>query len=158
MRRPGQIDAELHNRDVGLGKEATKDRPGAMVKPPLPVEFNGIRDNASRIITASAGSPGAGYVIVYSSEGKPPKSWMVRGWGMAVTIVPGRYQWAETASIAAGRGSSAPSKAQPSVHRLFRMTFIGVPWPMKTAGMELCEHEPYASPVLLICLTTHRRR
>jgi hypothetical protein len=65
--------------------------------------------------SASAGAPGAGYSKRCSSGGKPPKSWIVRGRGDAVTAVPGTYQCAETASTAAGRGISAPRASQASV-------------------------------------------
>src|SRR6188474_1695551 len=60
---------------------------------------------------------------------------MVRGARMAVTQVPGRYQCAETATTARGRGSARPMAAQASVYVLRWMAFMGLPCPKKNAGM-----------------------
>src|SRR6185436_10357387 len=54
---------------------------------------------------------------------------------MAVTQVPGRYQCAETATTARGRGSARPMAAQASVYALRSMAFIGLPCPKKKAGI-----------------------
>src|SRR5688500_4648000 len=60
---------------------------------------------------------------------------MVRGVGIAVTKVAGRYQWAETQTTARGRGMSLPMDAQPCVQTLCVSAFIGLPCPKKMAGM-----------------------
>src|SRR4051812_9686617 len=60
---------------------------------------------------------------------------MVRGARVAVTRVPGRYQCAETATIARGRGRARPRAAQASVYALRWIAFIGLPCPKKKAGM-----------------------
>ena len=65
--------------------------------------------------SASSGAPGAGYSTANRSSGKPKKSWIVRGRGIAVTAVALMYQCAETTSSARGRGRLAPSAAQASV-------------------------------------------
>src|SRR5688500_12405322 len=62
---------------------------------------------------------------------------MVRGCCMVVTSVPGRYQCAETHTIARGRGMLRPSARQPSVQALVCNAFIGLPWPKKIAGMRM---------------------
>src|SRR5215472_1552396 len=60
---------------------------------------------------------------------------MVRGAAIAVTAVPGMYQWAEIASTARGLGvSPAPSAAQARVQGFSCKAFIGLPCPRKTAG------------------------
>ena len=84
---------------------------------------------------ARSGSPGAGYWTSKSARGNPPKSWIVRGVETAVTPVPSVYQCAEIATIARGRGSEAPSAFQSSVHLFVTSAFIGLPWPMKSAGI-----------------------
>jgi hypothetical protein len=82
---------------------------------------------------------------------------MVRGLGIAVTAVAGRYQCADTDRIAFGRGSAAPSAAQPEVHAFFCRAFIGLPWPKNTAGMRASDtrltdrfHPPCASMLNLL--------
>jgi hypothetical protein len=62
-----------------------------------------------------SGAPGAGYSTANRSSGKPKKSWIVRGRGIAVTAVALMYQCAETTSSARGRGRLAPSAAHASV-------------------------------------------
>ena len=59
----------------------------------------------------------------------------MRGRGIAVTAVAPKYQWAETTSSARGLGSAAPIAAHASVKPLRSSVFIGLPWPMKSAGM-----------------------
>jgi hypothetical protein len=54
---------------------------------------------------------------------------------MAVTIVPGKYQCAETQSTARGRDSVAPILAQDCVYSLRASAFIGLPCPKKMAGI-----------------------
>ena len=56
---------------------------------------------------------------------------------MAVTAVPLMYQCAEIASTARGRGRLAPNARHAAVKRLVSSVFIGLPWPMKAAGMRL---------------------
>jgi uncharacterized protein len=73
-------------------------------------------------------------VTSYSSRGKPPKSWIVRGRAVAVTAVPGWHQCAETTRIARGRGTERPIALQASVYRLVSIAFMGLPWPKKIAG------------------------
>src|SRR5690606_41209801 len=70
---------------------------------------------ASAISSAIAGSPGAGYCTSNSACGKPKKSWMVLGRGIAVTAVALTYQCADTARIARGRGADSPNARQASV-------------------------------------------
>ncbi len=49
-----------------------------------------------------------------SSGGKPPKSWIVLGFAIAVTAVFGTYQCAETQRTALGStGSVAPIRTMP---------------------------------------------
>src|SRR5688572_10691080 len=60
---------------------------------------------------------------------------MVRGVGIAVTRVAGRYQCAETQSTARGHGMFLPMDAQPSVQAFCVSAFIGLPCPKKMAGM-----------------------
>jgi hypothetical protein len=60
---------------------------------------------------------------------------MVRGVGITVTKVPGRYQWAEIESTARGRRMCLPMVAQPSVQALCDKAFIGLPCPKKMAGI-----------------------
>ncbi len=55
---------------------------------------------------------------------------------MDVTIVAGMYQWADTQRTAPGRGIEAPRAVQPSLHLFCRMAFIGLPCPIKMAGMD----------------------
>src|SRR5262252_4747158 len=59
---------------------------------------------------------------------------MVRGESMAVTAVPAMYQCAEIESTARGRGSFAPSAAQPRVQAFVCSAFIGLPCPRNSAG------------------------
>ena len=47
------------------------------------------------------------------------------------------YQCAETARIADGVPTDSPNSLHVSVYRLCSRVFIGLPWPMKTAGIEL---------------------
>ncbi len=54
---------------------------------------------------------------------------------MAVTAVAPKYQWAETTSSARGRGSVRPSDFQASVKPFRSSVFIGLPWPMNSAGI-----------------------
>ena len=60
---------------------------------------------------------------------------MVRGRGMAVTAVALMYQCADTTRIARGRGAARPKACQAWVYRLVSSAFIGLPWPMNTAGI-----------------------
>jgi hypothetical protein len=53
--------------------------------------------------SASSGNPGAGYWTSKSASGKPKKSWMVRGRGIAVTAVALMYQGALITRMARGR-------------------------------------------------------
>jgi len=69
----------------------------------------------SAISSTSSGRPGAGYCTSNSACGKPKKSWMVRGRGIAVTASTLVYQCAEIARIARGRGTEAPKARQASV-------------------------------------------
>src|SRR5262245_3255924 len=59
---------------------------------------------------------------------------MVRGRAVAVTRVPGRYQWADTQTTARGRGRVTPSARQAREYALSWIAFIGLPWPRKRAG------------------------
>jgi dihydroflavonol-4-reductase len=52
------------------------------------------------------------------------------------------YQCAEIATIARGRGSDAPSAFQSSVHLLVTSAFIGLPWPMNSAGIRSVMRSP----------------
>jgi hypothetical protein len=54
---------------------------------------------------------------------------------MAVTAVPGPYQWAEMQRIALGRGMFLAKAAQPPEYAFVARAFIGFPWPMNIAGM-----------------------
>jgi hypothetical protein len=85
----------------------------------------------------SDGSPGAGYSMSNSGCGKPKKSWMVRGRGIAVTAVALMYQCAETTRMARGFGTAAPNARQASVYRLVSRAFIGLPCPMNAAGIDV---------------------
>src|SRR3954451_1316053 len=60
---------------------------------------------------------------------------MVRGSSIAVTAVAPKYQWAETTSSARGRGSCRPNARHASVYPFLSSGFIGLPWPMKRAGI-----------------------
>ena len=60
---------------------------------------------------------------------------MVRGLVIAVTAAPGTYQCAEMASIAFGEGLAVPKSAHALVYWLCSRVFIGLPCPMKTAGI-----------------------
>src|SRR4029453_15383314 len=70
-----------------------------------------------------------------SSCGKPKKSWMVRGRGIAVTAVALMYQCADTTRMARGRGTERPNARHAEVYRLLASGFIGLPCPKKAAGM-----------------------
>src|SRR6266567_1327301 len=63
---------------------------------------------------------------------------MVGGCSFAVTRMPGRYQCADTATIAAGLGIDVASCAQACVHEFFARLFMGLPCPTKSAGMRIC--------------------
>src|SRR3546814_7917831 len=65
--------------------------------------YSGCTTSAS--YSASPGSPGAGYCMSNSGCGKPKKSWMVLGRGIAVTAVALTYQCADTDRIEIGRAS-----------------------------------------------------
>ena len=69
----------------------------------------------SAISSYSCGSPGGSYRTSKSSGGKPKKSWIVRGRGIAVTAVACTYQCAEMTRIARGRGTDWPKVRQASV-------------------------------------------
>ena len=56
-----------------------------------------------------------------------PKSWIVRGRGMAVTAVTPVSQWAETHRIALGLGSPAPTARQPSLMAFGTKAAMGLP-------------------------------
>src|SRR5690349_8277459 len=60
---------------------------------------------------------------------------MVRGRGIAVTAVALVYQCAEITRIACGRGTDRPNSRQASVYLLGRIACIGLPCPMKAAGI-----------------------
>src|SRR5690606_35218755 len=79
--------------------------------------------------------PGAGYSISYSARGKPPKSWIVRGFGCAVRYVPFTNQCAEIATMALGFGTRPRNAANPRLKRLSSIAFIGEPWPTNTTGI-----------------------
>jgi hypothetical protein len=65
--------------------------------------------------SASSGSPGAGYWTSNSASGKPKKSWMVRGRGIAVTAVALMYQCALITRMARGRGTDCPNARHDAV-------------------------------------------
>src|SRR6185437_15457035 len=69
------------------------------------------------------------------SCGKPKKSWMVRGRGIAVTAVALIYQCADTTRIARGRGTDSPKARHADVYRLVSNAFMGLPCPMNAAGI-----------------------
>jgi PPOX class probable F420-dependent enzyme len=54
---------------------------------------------------------------------------------MAVTAVALMYQWADTTRMARGSGTAAPKAAHASVYRLCSRAFMGLPCPMKAAGI-----------------------
>ena len=56
---------------------------------------------------------------------------------IAVTAVAPMYQCADTVRMARGRGSSVPSARQARVKPFSSSAFIGLPWPMKSAGMRV---------------------
>src|SRR5690349_3706822 len=60
---------------------------------------------------------------------------MVRGWAIALTSVAGKYQCADTQTIARGRGIDLPIMAQPLVQSFCWSAFIGLPCPKKIAGI-----------------------
>src|SRR5215213_2755002 len=121
--------------DSGKAWHSTDHAPWS--RPQLSSSPTGVGASSSLTRRARAGSPGAGYVTSYNCRGKPPKSWIVLGAGIAVTKVPGTYQWAETHSTALGRGTSSPILAQALVYSLTSRAFIGLPCPKKIAGMGL---------------------
>jgi hypothetical protein len=53
-----------------------------------------------------SGEPGAGYWNVCRRAPNPNRSWIVRGFAIAVTAVTAAYQCAETQSTARGGGTS----------------------------------------------------
>src|SRR5215213_3132489 len=77
--------------------------------------------------STSDGSPGAGYDTSNSRCGKPKKSWIVRGCGIAVTAVALMYQCADTTRMARGLGTERPNARQAVVYRLVSSAFIGLP-------------------------------
>ena len=111
------------------GRRGTSTDQVPWSRPHSLVEADGHGARSCWISRARAGLPGAGYRTSYSSRGKPPKSWIVRGARIAVTHVPGRYQWADTTTMAVGRGSARPMAAQASVYALLlqRVHRIAVP-------------------------------
>src|SRR5690349_1548913 len=62
---------------------------------------------------------------------------MTGGCAIAVAAVLGMNQCAEIARMARGRGTDAPSSRQARVKRLDSSVFIGLPCPMKAAGMRV---------------------
>ena len=52
------------------------------------------------------------------------------------------YQCAEIISTARGRGVVLPSSAHDAVKRFVSSVFIGLPWPMNTAGMRALAFMP----------------
>ena len=56
-----------------------------------------------------------------------PKSWIVRGRGIAVTAVPRVSQCAEIARMARGRGTPAAISAQARLVALVSSAIIGLP-------------------------------
>src|SRR5215813_5313966 len=60
---------------------------------------------------------------------------MVRGRSLPVTREPGTYQWADIETIARGRGRASPSFSQALLYALRSSAFIGLPWPMNSAGI-----------------------
>jgi hypothetical protein len=54
---------------------------------------------------------------------------------MAVTAVAPMNQCAETTSTGRGRGSRSPMRRHAAVKPLRSSVFIGLPWPMKNAGI-----------------------
>src|SRR3569832_1850040 len=60
---------------------------------------------------------------------------MTRGFCIAVTALPWMNQCAEIASTAHGRGSVCPNSRHVAVKRLFSSVFMGLPCPMKAAGI-----------------------
>lgn len=83
----------------------------------------------------SSGLPGAGYCTSKSARGKPPKSWMVRGFSIAVTKVPFVSQCAEMQRIALGRGIVSAIFRKPVTKSFSSMAFIGLPWPANRTGI-----------------------
>ena len=90
--RLGFVNAQLHDGNIGLRENVTKYGPGSVVETPSLVSVNRDWRKQARTRLARSGLPGAGYLTSWSSRGKPPKSWIVRGEGIAVTNVAGRYQ------------------------------------------------------------------
>src|SRR5262245_47693347 len=67
---------------------------------------------------------------------------MTRGLGIAVTAVPLMYQCAEMTRSARGRGRARARARQTVVKRFTCKVFIGLPWPMKTAGIRAAFNSP----------------
>src|ERR1044072_3201653 len=61
---------------------------------------------------------------------------IVLGLGIAVTAVAPKYQCAEMERIARGRGRCRPKARHASVKPFDSSVFIGLPWPMKRAGID----------------------
>ncbi|GAA0798148.1 hypothetical protein Sya03_47760 [Spirilliplanes yamanashiensis] len=60
---------------------------------------------------------------------------MVRGRAMVVMAVAWMYQCADTTSTARGLGTAAPRSRQAVVWRFSSSAFMGLPCPMKAAGI-----------------------
>jgi hypothetical protein len=60
-----------------------------------------------------------------------------------VTAVAPMNQCAEMTSSARGRGNWLPNSRHPLVKPFSSSVFIGLPWPMKTAGILLMRQLPY---------------
>src|SRR3569832_466462 len=72
---------------------------------------------------------------------------MTRGFCIAVTALPWMYQCAEIASTAHGRGSVCPNSRHVAVKRLFSCVFMGLPCPMKAAGILVASLIVYRSSI-----------
>ena len=80
-------------------------------------------------------APGAGYCASKSALGNPPKSCIVFGLAIVVTLVVLVSQCADIDNIACGLGSCLPSFLQLLLNSLSSMAFIGLPWPINITGM-----------------------
>jgi len=100
------VDRELDDGDVGLRKRVYEHRPRAVIETPaVVVQLDGgglcdLRDLLREVRVAQRR-----YSTSKSSCGKPKKSWIVRGCGIAVTAVRPVYQCAETTRIPRGLGT-----------------------------------------------------
>ena len=83
---------------------------------------------------ASAGAPLAGYSTSYSGLGKPPKSWMVAGCGVAVTVGKSAMKWAEATTMACGLGKEAPKWSRKRAVGESSKAIIGEPWERNREG------------------------